>query len=204
MTREVWSRRAARRTAGPSDPAGRLPGVRTPARLTAVALPVLLSSCALPGAGPQAAPAAAGIPVPAGAQEATVVRLVDGDTVQLRGRGTGPLPARPTRVRVLLVDTPEVHTERECFGEQASDRAAELMPDGAAVRVQADRDPEDRFGRTLLHVWNDDGVNVGEALVREGFATVLQFDPNERYLDVFEAAEDAARSAGRGLWSACR
>ena len=176
--------------------------MRIPVRLASVLLAAgLLSACA-----PQEEPpaATAGIPVPADAQEATVVRLTDGDTVQLRGRGTGPLPARPTKVRVLLVDTPEVHTEQECFGQEASDRAAQLLPDGATVRVQGDRDPEDRFGRALLHVWNDDGVNVGEALVREGFATVLQLDPNERYLEQFERAERQAREAGRGLWSACR
>jgi micrococcal nuclease len=144
-----------------------------------------------------------GLPVPAGAQEATVVRLVDGDTVILRGRGVGPLPAEPTRVRLLLVDTPEVHTAQECFGEQASERADQLLPDGSRVRVEADRDPEDRFERALLHVWSSDGVNVGEALVREGFATVLQVDPNVRYLEQFEAAEQEARRADRGLWSAC-
>lgn len=150
------------------------------------------------------APAQAGLPVPAGAQEATVVRLVDGDTVILRGRGVGPLEAEPTRVRVLLVDTPEVHNQQECFGEEASRRAGELLPDDVQVRVQADRDPEDRFGRALLHVWNADGVNVGEALVREGFATLLQIDPNELYLGQFEAAEAEARGARRGLWNACR
>ena len=173
-------------------------------------MPVLLVLlCALLLAGCSAevdppAPAEAGIPVPADAQEAVVVRLVDGDTLRLRGRGTGPLPPESTRVRVLLVDTPETQQEQECFGEQAAARAAELLPAGASVRVQADRDPEDRFGRALLHVWNADGVNVGEALVREGYATVLQLDPNELYLDRFEAAEDEAREAGRGLWSACR
>ncbi len=176
----------------------------------AVRLPVLLLALVLlPGCGvlepatPEPAPAQAGLPVPAGAQEATVVRLVDGDTVILRGRGVGPLPAEPTRVRVLLIDTPEVHTEQECFGEQANDRAAELLRDGETVRVEADRDPADRFGRALLHVWTADGVNVGEALVREGYATVLQIDPNERYLAAFERAEAAARDADRGLWSAC-
>lgn len=163
---------------------------------------VLLSGCALlPAAQPVVA--TPGLPVPAGAQEATVVRLVDGDTVILRGRGVGPLPAEPTRVRVLLVDTPEVHTEQECFGEEASDRAAELLPEGAVVRVEADRDPEDRFGRALLHVWAD-GVNVGEALVREGFASVLVVRPNERYLEAFEQAEAQARNADLGLWGVCR
>lgn len=153
---------------------------------------------------PAAAPAAAGVPVPDGAQSATVVRLVDGDTVLLRGRGVGPLPAEPTRVRVLLIDTPEVHTQQECFGEQAAARAAELLPDGATVQVQADRDPVDRYGRALLHLWTADGVNVGQALVHEGYASVLAYRPNDRYLESFEQAEDAARAAGRGMWTACR
>ena len=163
-------------------------------------LALLAGGCAVP----PASPAERGLAVPVGAQEATVVRVVDGDTLVLRGRGVGPLPAEPTRVRVLLVDTPEVHTRHECFGDEAFDRAEDLVPDGSQVRVLADRDPDDRFGRALLHVWNADGVNLGEALVREGFAEVLQLDPNELYLDAFEAAEDQARSAGRGLWAACR
>ena len=167
----------------------------------AAALVLLLTACVAPE---EPEPAAPGIPVPAAAQQATVVRLVDGDTVQLRGRGVGPLPADRTRVRILLIDTPEVHEQQECFGEEASDRAAQLLPDGSSVQVEADRDREDRFGRSLLHVWNADGVNVGEALVREGLAEVLFLRPNDRYLRQFEAAEQQARSAGRGLWSACR
>jgi micrococcal nuclease len=168
--------------------------------LSALLCLLLLGACGGDAPAPAAAP---GLPVPRGAQEATVVRVVDGDTVLLRGRGVGPLPGRPTRVRVLLIDTPEVHTEQECLGEEASDRAEELLPDGSAVRVQADRDPEDRFGRALLHVWNADGVNVGEALVREGLAEVLFLRPNDAYLEQFEDAEDQARRAGRGLWTAC-
>ena len=160
----------------------------------------LMAGCA--AATAPAAPAP-GLPVPAGAQEATVVRGVDGDTVVLRGRGSGPLRGEPTKVRILLIDTPEVFERPECFGEQAADRTAELLPDGARVRVEADRDEQDRFGRTLLQVWNADGVHVGAELVRGGHATVLFLEPNDRYLAQLEAAEDEARAAGRGLWSAC-
>lgn len=174
--------------------------VRIPALALAAAL---LTGCGLAPEPPASAqPATPGIPVPDGAQQATVVRAVDGDTVVLRGRGTGPLPSDPTRVRVLLIDTPEISGNPECFGEQASNRFAELAPDGATVSVQADRDRQDRFGRTLLHLWSG-GVNVGEALVREGYATVLVVRPNELHLPAFEAAEQEAEQTGRGLWTAC-
>jgi micrococcal nuclease len=170
-----------------------------------VLLLLLVGGCSTDGrsTAPPATSAQPGLRVPAGVQEAGVVRGVDGDTVVLRGRGTGPLPAEPTRVRLLLVDTPEVTGQPECFGEQASARAAELLPDGAQVRVLADRDQLDRYGRALLHVWTEDGTNVGEALVREGFATVLVVAPNRLYESTFRDAEAEAEAAGRGLWSAC-
>jgi micrococcal nuclease len=143
------------------------------------------------------------VPVPAAAQAAVVVRVVDGDTVVLRGRGSGPLPAEPTRVRVLLVDTPEVGADVECFGPQAAARTGQLLPRRAQVRVQADREPKDRFGRTLLHVWTADGRNLGELLLAEGYAIVLQIPPNRLHLPAFRAREREARAQGRGLWSAC-
>ena len=148
-------------------------------------------------------PAATTLPVPAGAQEATVVRHTDGDTLVLRGVGAGPLPGRPTKVRVLEIDAPEVYPEPECFGDEAADRLAELVPKGARVRVEADRQVRDRFGRSLLYLWTDDGVSVEEVLLREGYARVLYVRPNDRHLAHFRGVEAAARKAGRGLWGAC-
>lgn len=160
-----------------------------------------LAACSSPAA-PADAPGAS-LAVPDDAQQAEVVRVSDGDTVVLRGRGAGPLPGEPTKVRVLLVDTPEVHTEQECFGPEASARTQELLPEGSTVRVQADVDSEDRFGRALLHVWTEAGDNLGEVLLAEGYATVLQIDPNRRYEAAFRDAEARARAAGAGLWTEC-
>ena len=155
---------------------------------------------AAPGA---AAPMPGALPVPAGAQEAVVVSVSDGDTVRLRGRGVGPVPSGSTRVRLLLIDTPEVFGHTDCYGPEASARTKQLLPPGTHVRVQGDTEARDRYGRLLLHVWAPDGVSVGERLVSEGYARLLQIDPNRRYLDVFRGEQAQARSAGRGLWAAC-
>lgn len=171
--------------------------------VVALAAAALVAACS-PGAELAASPAGApALPVPGSAQPAVVVRVSDGDTVRLRGRGAGPLPGDSTRVRLLLVDTPEVFDAVQCYGPEASARTRELLPEGSAVRVEADRDPTDRYGRALLQVWNARGVNVGLALVAEGYARVLQVDPNRTHLEQFELAEQQARAAGRGLWSAC-
>lgn len=146
---------------------------------------------------------ATGLPVPADAQEAVVVRVSDGDTVVLRGRGVGPLRAEPTRVRILLIDTPEVTGTPQCFGPEATARTAQLLPPGAPVRVEADRRRTDRFGRTLLHVWTADGTHVGQSLLSDGYARLLHLPPNDRYLEPLARVERQARQDGRGLWAAC-
>ena len=169
-------------------------------RLTFAAL-LLVAACA--GQDPEP-PAATTLAVPPGAQEAVVVRHTDGDTLVLRGIGAGPLPGTPTKVRVLEIDTPEVNPVVECFGREAAARLAELVPTGSRVRVEADRETRDRFGRALLYLWTADGVSVEEVLLREGLAQVLYLRPNDRHLDHFRVVEAEARDAGRGLWSACR
>ena len=141
--------------------------------------------------------------LPADAQAAVVVRHVDGDTLLLRGDGPGPLPDAPTRVRLLQVDTPEVVGEPECGGPEASARLVALLPVGAPVRVAADVDLLDRYGRTLLLVWDERGRSMQELLVAEGLATVLHVGRNDRGLSALEAVQETARADGRGSWSAC-
>ena len=150
-----------------------------------------------------AAPSSGSLPVPAGAQEAVVVRHTDGDTFWLRGIGVGPLPGARTKVRLLEVDTPEVFGTPGCYGKQAARRTAELLPLGSHVRVEADRDLRDRYGRLLLYVWTNDGASLEEALLSDGYARTLLVRPNDRHIAAFRAIEAQARSARRGLWGAC-
>jgi micrococcal nuclease len=154
-------------------------------------------------AAPAEPPAATELAVPAGAQEATVVRHTDGDTFVLRGIGVGPLPGTPTKVRLLEVDTPEVRPVPECLGEEAAERTEALLPKGARVRVEADRERHDRYGRTLLYVWTEEGASLEEVLLREGLAQVLYVRPNNRHLDHFRTVEAQARRERRGLWGTC-
>jgi micrococcal nuclease len=123
----------------------------------------------------------------------TVERIVDGDTLVLTdGR----------RVRLVQIDAPE---EDECFADSASAALAELVPPGAAVRLEADSalDRIDRFDRLLRYVVRDER-NVNLELVREGAAAPWFYDGDRgRYADELLDAADQARAGGRGLWSAC-
>jgi micrococcal nuclease len=150
-----------------------------------------------PGPGADPIPVAGdGIPVPAGADEMVVVDVTDGDTLRLRD-ATGATE----NVRLIGIDTPEVYPEYECFGDEAETELRRLAPIGSTLRVATDDDPFDDYDRLLLYLWNDDDVFVNLALVEGGFAEAIRVQPNDLHFDTLRAAEDAAASAGLGMWS---
>jgi micrococcal nuclease len=169
---------------------------------------LLLTGCAAPAApGPLTAPDPA-MPLPSGAQEAVVVRHTDGDTLRLKAvhPGTPLRSSATTKVRLLEIDAPESvkpHTPVQCYALKASARLSQLAPVGAHVWVTADQDLKDRYGRTLLYLWDAHGSSINLDLVTGGYAKALYVRPNDRYLAVIDAAETRARQGRVGLWGAC-
>jgi micrococcal nuclease len=132
------------------------------------------------------------IPVPA---RATVGRVVDGDTLVLRGGA---------RVRLVQIDAPE--EGGECYAAAATRELERLAGPGARVTLEVDPrlDRVDRYGRLLRYV-HAGGRNVNVELVRRGAATPWFYDGERgRYAAVLLRATSAARSARRGMWGACR
>ena len=127
--------------------------------------------------------------------QATVARVLDGDTIVLQdGR----------HVRLVQLDAPEAD-ERECYADQARTTLYRLIPPGTYVAIETDPslDQVDRYGRTLAYV-KKDGTNINLELVRLGAAAPWFFDGNRgRYAtDLLEAVRDARRHH-RGLWGVC-
>lgn len=133
--------------------------------------------------------------------EAEVVYVVDGDTVDLRFGDT------TERLRLLGVDTPETVDEKrpvQCYGPEASAFTRSLLPAGTKVRVVRDVEARDRFGRLLGYVFrSDDGLFVNRALLDTGHATTLPIDPNTAYRGEFDVARVEAERRKVGLWGAC-
>jgi len=124
----------------------------------------------------------------------TVTRVIDGDTVVVDGLGT---------VRLIGVDTPETVDPRrpiELFGKEASDFLAQLLA-GKLVRADFDQTRSDRYGRTLAYLFLPDGRLVNREIIRLGFGHVYTEFPF-RMMEDFRHAQQEARDAGRGLWSA--
>ncbi|MFC4782839.1 thermonuclease family protein [Nocardioides sp. MAHUQ-72] len=145
---------------------------------------------------------------PAGARTATVVRVVDGDTLELRvPEGTRGVPVGDrTPVRLLEIDTPESvepGAPVECYAKRAAAELERLAPPGSKVWVLPDKDLVDPYGRTLLYVWNADGEFVNLELVRSGAARSVLYEPNDRYIGLMRRAEAQARDRGSGVWGRC-
>ena len=110
----------------------------------------------------------------------TVIKVVDGDTVDVDiDLGFG-ITLRDERVRIMGIDTPESRTRdkvEDLFGEAAKARLKELLEDGGKLITTENRKGEDmkgKFGRILgdFYVERYEGQKerVTDILVEEGHA----------------------------------
>ncbi|WP_169797317.1 thermonuclease family protein [Janibacter limosus] len=127
--------------------------------------------------------------------QATVVKIVDGDTIDVRYDGA------EHRVRLLNIDTPEMGgktKDAECLAPEAKRYVQERIPVGSGVRLMWDRDHDDSYGRQLRGVFSDGLVNAD--IVRNGLAVPMHIDPNERYKDDIDEAFAEASASKRGFF----
>jgi micrococcal nuclease len=127
--------------------------------------------------------------------------VIDGDTIDI------DIAGREERVRLIGIDTPELHTETgepECMAREAREFTASLVPSGTEVRLERDVVGRDDYGRLLAYLYRrDDDVLINELIVAGGYARPLTIAPNDAHRDRFVAAAHAAEAADIGLWSAC-
>jgi len=138
---------------------------------------------------------------------ATVVGVVDGDTIDVT------IGKREERIRLIGIDTPETKkpdTPIECFGLEASEFTASLLPVGTAVRIERDIVGRDDYGRLLGYVFLPRGeaapgleLFVNDEIIRRGYAEPLSIGPNTAYAARFVESARAAESEDLGLWAAC-
>ncbi|SDW04133.1 micrococcal nuclease [Haloarcula vallismortis] len=151
------------------------------------------------------------VEVPQAAVTVTVTAVVDGDTIQVAyENGTGDT------VRLVGVDTPEVHTENDpaefegvpgtddgasCLrgaGTNASSLAKQrLLGETVGLAFDSNLNRRGYYDRLLAYVVHDEAL-FNYRLVETGHARV--YDSKFARAERFYAAEDAARSERRGLW----
>ena len=146
---------------------------------------------------------------PAGHERATVIRVVDGDTIEVAidevvpGPGAGETQAGQTyKLRMTGIDTPESVKPGhpvECFAREAS-AATKTLLQGAEVVLVKDIENADRYDRLLRYVYVGDEM-ANARLITNGYAHAYTYPPNVRHSELFVELERDARENERGLWS---
>jgi len=118
-----------------------------------------------------------------------VVRVIDGDTIEIAGGA---------HVRYIGMDTPETYPKVEFCGPEAKAKNIELV-EGKLVTLEKDVSETDKYGRLLRYVYVD-GVFVNGELVRLGYAEAVSYPPDTRYQWQLERLEKEAKAAKMGIW----
>lgn len=130
----------------------------------------------------------------------TVVRVIDGDTVEVQNNG------RDLTVRLIGIDTPEtVHPTEpiECFGPEASSFAQRRLTNRiVTLEFDPTQGRRDYYGRTLAYIWTigDRFQLFNLAAVRRGYALEYTYDSPYRWQAEFQRAESRARHGRLGVW----
>ncbi|HSX30120.1 MAG TPA: thermonuclease family protein [Candidatus Saccharimonadales bacterium] len=131
----------------------------------------------------------------------TVTRFVDGDTIAVDMHG------HDETIRMIGVDTPETHKPDapvQCYGPAASSYVKHLI---GTSQVRLEADPEstnrDRYQRLLRYVYLPDGRLVELESIKNGYGFAYTQFPFTKS-DQFVAAQQAAKTQVKGLWTNCQ
>lgn len=134
-------------------------------------------------------------------EKARVVSVHDGDTFTARMVATGAT----VRVRVALVDAPEVGRNAECYGAASTTNAERVLRVGRIVGLQtwppAGTTSYDRIVRVVRIL--ETGRTLERWLVRYGFANVWRYRHASLPYASWLAARDTAIAKRAGAWRSC-
>lgn len=130
-----------------------------------------------------------------------MVRVKDGDTYAMI------IDDKETTVRLIGVDTPEsvapseYSKENTSEGKTISEIVKKKLQPGDVLYVEYDAAQIDKYGRTLVYLYFEDGLMVQEWLLQNGYAQVMTVQPNSKYAERFAEIQHKAAADKIGLWA---
>lgn len=127
---------------------------------------------------------------------ATVTSVVEGDTVRAQLAG-GP----SLEVQLIGIDTPELD---ECGGVAATDYMKQVALGRNVTLVDDPTQPSvDQSGRSLFYVDRDDSSDLGQEMLRAGWAQIFGVDSNFQRLPAYLAIRQTAERFPQGVFCLC-
>ena len=131
-------------------------------------------------------------------EQVTLLRIIDGDTVEVQRRGgflsTGP----KERIRLYGIDAPE---SSQKGGDDATKHLGKII--GARTKIWLEAVATDQYGRTVGVISNKRGDRLKSynyEMVRGGHAHCYMLAAADA--DAYTAAETYAKDTRKGLWRA--
>ena len=138
--------------------------------------------------------------IPEGSEEASVERVVDGDTMKLKLKNSNEV----ITLRLLLVDTPESvkpGVDPQPYAIEASNFAKEVLQVNETVYIEYDSGSKtDRYNRYLGYLWyyskeNNSWQMFNKIIIEKGFARVGYIYSQKKHLDTLNEAQDKAKNS---------
>lgn len=126
-------------------------------------------------------------------QSYKVTRVIDGDTIEIEEIG---------KVRLIGIDSPELDNPKECFAEESAQKLTDLVTN-ESLRIEYDssQGDKDRYGRALLYLFNEDGININLEMISLGYSYEYTYNEPYKYQSDFLREQSEAKLNKVGLWA---
>lgn len=132
-------------------------------------------------------------------QQVKYLSINDGDTFSVE------LDGEKKRVRLLMIDTPEMNYDKGqpmAFAEEAKAYTEKLLKQAKTIKILVDKGPkEDNYDRLLAYVYID-GKMLQESLLEAGYGVIRYVnEPNNSLEQELRQVQEKAEKAKLGIWS---
>lgn len=124
-----------------------------------------------------------------------VTRVISGNTLEVIG--LEEQRNFNSRVRLIGVDAPDL--QQQPWGQTAKQKLEQIVSKDD-VLLEFDVQEKDRFGRYQAYVWHNK-VLLNQWLVAQGYVLAVARNPNDKYTQQLNRAQESARLMGWGIWN---
>lgn len=139
--------------------------------------------------------------------EATVTKIVDGDTFWVEWEGGSD------KVRLIGINAPEIDqfATTKTDGDYSLDYINSLIKVDQIVYLQTDVSDDDQYNRLLRYVWleepedkdNEEEIKdkmLNALILLNGYAQAVEYPPDIKYTESFSTYQSEAQKDKVGLW----
>lgn len=129
-------------------------------------------------------------------EKAAIKYVIDGDTVVLTDN---------RHIRLIGIDTPELNHNKQNTSEAGAKLARQsliqLLHQQSSIRLVYGKKRLDKHGRTLAHLYLNNGLNIQAEMLKKGLAMPLRIAPNLSLIDCYATSALSAKKESLGLWA---